>query len=86
MRLTNIVIESASKKVDKNCITLKDDTPGLSLRIFKNGTKVWIVRKVVNYKEYSKIIGKFPELSIAEARQKARETVESVSPITLATT
>ena len=77
MRLTNIVIESASKKVDKNCITLKDDTPGLSLRIFKNGTKVWIVRKVVNYKEYSKIIGKFPELSIAEARQKARETVES---------
>jgi integrase len=47
--------------------------PGLALRVGRGGTKTWLVRYRANGKHRRLTIGRYPHLSLADAREKARE-------------
>ena len=46
--------------------------PGLNLRVQEGGTRSWVMRYVVDGKRYQMGLGSFPEIGLAEAREKAR--------------
>lgn len=46
--------------------------PGLNLRVQDGGTRSWVMRYVVEGKRYQMGLGAFPEVGLAEAREKAR--------------
>ena len=57
------------------------DIPGLFLRIYPSGKKVWKMNKSVNGKRIVKTLGAYPkEVTIAQARQKVKEYAELSSP------
>ena len=49
-------------------------TPGLCVRVSRTGRKVWYVRYRANGKHRRMKLGGYPGLSLAEARDKARDT------------
>lgn len=56
------------------------DIPGLFLRIYPSGKKVWKMNKSVNGERIVKTLGAYlKDLSIAEARQKVKEYAEQYS-------
>ncbi len=55
------------------------DIPGLYIRVFPSGTKVWRISKSINGKRVVKAIGNFPEVSIAEARATMKKYVAASS-------
>lgn len=56
------------------------DIPGLFLRIYPSGKKVWKMNKSINGERIVKTLGAYPkDLSIAEARQKVKEYAEQSS-------
>lgn len=75
MALNDLIIKQAKPK-DKR-YTLSDGH-GLILEIWPNGEKYWIVRAWQNKKEKRKHIGKYPEMSLKEARITAIETRENI--------
>lgn len=55
------------------------DIPGLYIRVFPNGTKIWRISKSIGGKRVVKSIGAFPEVSISDARTALRKCVEAGS-------
>ncbi|WP_340240390.1 tyrosine-type recombinase/integrase [Sulfitobacter pontiacus] len=51
---------------------------GLYLQITPNGARSWLLRYVVNGSRHSMGLGPFPEVSLARAREKAREARELI--------
>jgi integrase len=49
--------------------------PGLALRVGRGGTKTWLVRYRANGKHRRLTIGRYPHLSLADAREKARKAL-----------
>jgi Arm DNA-binding domain len=49
------------------------DGKGLYLRIAPGGSKSWIWRYAANGRRHDVGLGPYPEISLAEAREKARE-------------
>ena len=49
--------------------TVKDDN-GLSIRVYPNGRKLWVVKKMVNGKNVFKQLGEYPAVSLADARRQ----------------
>ena len=58
--------------------TLSDDN-GLYLRVWPNGTKVWLFKKSINGKIQKKTLGRFPEVGISEARFTAKALTEELT-------
>ena len=57
----------------KSCLTFSDSTEkGLKLYITPNGAKTFFIRKTINRKDEKIIIGPYPDLTISQARDKAR--------------
>ena len=50
-----------------------NDGFGLALRVQPTGTKSWVLRLSFNGRVSDKILGHFPDLTLAQARQKARQ-------------
>jgi integrase len=46
--------------------------PGLNLRVQDGGTRSWVMRYLVDGKRYQMGLGPFPEVGLADARDKAR--------------
>ncbi len=44
------------------------DGNGLFLRVCTNGRKVWIINRRINGRRLSRVLGDFPQMSIADAR------------------
>jgi integrase len=87
-KLTAKRVETAKSSPDKDRLDIFDAiTPGLSLRITKSGSKSW----VVNYRSpverdrrgQSKVkrftLGKYPRLSLANAREEASEVMRKIA-------
>jgi hypothetical protein len=72
MHLTQASVQSIKPNGKKQLIA-DDDTTGLKLYVGPTGVKVWYYyRRDANRKMTSRKIGPFPDLSLAEAREKAR--------------
>lgn len=69
-KLTDIEIRALKPKAKHYTIS---DGGGLSLRVFPNGKKMWIVRKMSGGKSISFSLGSYPEISLASARAQAQE-------------
>lgn len=70
MRLTEQLIKN--KKFDKkNCKIYDGD--GLYLKIAKNGNKFFYFRYTINYRERHMSLGRYPNLSLLEARKRCIE-------------
>lgn len=67
MSLTDLMIKKS--RVQEKVFFLSD-MRGLLLEIRPSGGKSWIARLRINGKEKRKVIGQYPEMSIAEAREE----------------
>ena len=71
--LTDVLVKkSKPKKKDYRL----NDGDGLSLLIKKNGSKLWRYRRKINGEEVLLGLGSYPEVSIQDARGKAKELNE----------
>jgi hypothetical protein len=61
----------------------KNDGNGLRLRVHPNGARYWLLRYQWGGKESTHGLGKYPEVSLEEARRKAREAKEAQGKKTL---
>ena len=73
-------------QVDKLKIEgIHSDGAGLSLKVTKNGSKSWIYRYMLAGKAHWMGLGSYPDVSLAEAREKASElrklTRQSIDPL-----
>ena len=57
-----------------------NDGKGLIAKRLPSGSVVWVARKMANGKRQSVTLGRYPDIGIAEAREKAREFLASVAP------
>lgn len=56
-----------------------DVRPGLILRVGRGGTKTWLVRYRLPDRRYRRLtLGRYPDVSLADARRLAREKIEAV--------
>ena len=62
------------------------DGAGLSLKVTKNGSKSWLYRYMLAGKAHWMGLGSYPDVSLAEAREKAAElrklTRQNIDPLT----
>ena len=65
MSLTEIQIKKVKPRDKKYTLS---DTRNLLLEIHPNGNKFWVLRIFLNNKEYRRHLGKFPDVSLKEAR------------------
>lgn len=56
-----------------------NDGRGLIAKRLPSGTIVWVARKMANGKRQSVTLGKYPEVGIAEAREKARAFLSGIA-------
>ena len=54
------------------------DAPGLMLRVTPTGARSWVLRVVVAGKRRDMGLGAYPEVALAQARQRAREVRDSI--------
>lgn len=76
MPLTATQIKNA--KPQAKAYTLNDGH-GLSLAIQPNGSKLWRFRKTIDGKPILRSLGSYPEISLADAREKASEYSKSLA-------
>lgn len=62
-----------ASKVKSAVVGRHSDSGGLILRVHESGLKQWFVRVQIKGKRTEHQIGKYPNLSLAEARSRARE-------------
>lgn len=70
--LAAMALKPAAKPYDEKVL------PGLSLRVYPTGVKSWIFRKRVNGTQLYECFGTFPELSIAQARERAQALIRTM--------
>ena len=69
MSLTTRQINSLETKEKRYSVT---DSHGLSLRVYPSGVKSWVLRISFNGRVCDITLGQYPEVSLKQARQKAR--------------
>jgi integrase len=67
------------KKGSKNYDTAVGGVQGLYIRCLSSGSKKWRFRIKKNEKDYFISLGNYPELSLSDAREKARELLKEQS-------
>lgn len=65
--LTDIQVRTLKPK-DKR-FEIRDGTPGLILRVSTNGNKKWLFKAMINRKSVFEVLGDYPYMTLAEARQ-----------------
>ncbi len=81
--LSELIVRQAESK-DK--VYSLSDKRGLILTVHPNGSKYWILRVYVDGKERRRSLGKWPELSLKEARAKAHDVFKNIVSYTPQTT
>ena len=76
MKLTDLKIKSA-KPLEKSYRLFAGD--GLYLEIYPNASKMWRLKYRLDGKEKRMSLGKYPEVTLAEAREKAAEKKKLLS-------
>ena len=74
-KLTDVYVRSLKPKGKHYTVS---DGGGLSLRIFPNGRKLWLVRKMSHGESISFTLGEYPTLTLANAREKAAAQCEHI--------
>ncbi|TCK99375.1 phage integrase family protein [Shimia isoporae] len=75
MKLTTGWVKAAKLPEGKRIWQIRDDVQrGLYLQVSK-GAKSWLVRYVIHGKQQAMTLGRFPELSLAEARAAASKAI-----------
>ena len=67
-----------SKPGGKDTILFDRTLPGFGLRIHPSGRKVWIVQARVEGRSRRIVIARHGEMELAEARRRARDTIERI--------
>ena len=67
-----------SKASEKDTILFDKSLPGFGLRIHPSGRKVWIVQARIEGRSRRMVIARYGEMSLAKARQRAREMLERI--------
>lgn len=68
-----------AKLPDKGDYTLWDgETRGLGLRIYASGAKVWIVQKKLGKTPKRVVLGHFPNMTLAKAREEAPDAIQKI--------
>lgn len=73
-KLTDVAIRALKPKASHYTVS---DGGGLSIRVFPNGRKLWLLRKMSAGKSVSMTLGAYPEMSLAQARAKAQSQSSS---------
>ena len=77
-KLTTKFIEGQKPDPSKRLDIRDDLMPGLVLRISTSGTKTFCLHKRINGKMRRLTIGRFPVLSLAEARERVRQVLYDI--------
>jgi integrase len=76
LRLTTLAVERL-RVPEKGQVEYFDmHLPGFGLRVSYSGAKAWVVMTRINGKLVRVTLGRYPALSLADAREKARKVVE----------
>ena len=67
-----------TKAAKKDTFLFDKALPGFGLRIHSSGRKVWIVQARIEGKSRRMVIAQHGEMSLAQARRRARETLERI--------
>lgn len=77
-KFTELTLRSLKPK-ETRYYELVDGTPGLWVEVFPSGTKTWRYRYRLNGRLEKVAIGKYPEVSLKQARQKRDELASMVA-------
>ena len=91
MNITDNVIQQAVSTNSKSNVFLRDGIlAGFGVRIYPTGKVSYIIEPTVNGSTKRKVIGKYPALSVSEARElakdKIRELTSNISPVATSAT
>ena len=76
LRLTTLAVERLRAPDNGQVEDLDMHLPAFGLRVSYSGAKAWIVMTRINGKLVRVTLGRYPALSLADAREKARKVVE----------
>src|SRR4051794_16862528 len=68
-KLNDLIVRRA-KPIAGKAVTLKGDGAGLWLVINRRGSKYWLYRYMLRRKKHAMSFGPYPEVSLAQAREK----------------
>jgi len=71
IELTDITINDAIKTTDNICFLREEILSGFGVRIYGSGNVSYFIEPTINGKSKRKVIGKYPALSVTEARALA---------------
>lgn len=74
-KLTDIAVRMLKPKSSNFQVT---DGDGLYLKVYRNGSKSWLLRKYINGKRDNVILGTYPEMSLAQARKAAAKERDKI--------
>ena len=75
LRLTTVVVERLRAPPRGQVEYFDTHLPAFGLRVSYSGAKAWVVMTRLNGRLVRLTLGRYPELSLADARRKAREAV-----------
>lgn len=78
LKFTTKFIEGAKPDISKRLDFRDELIPGLVLRISTSGTKTFCLHKRINGKMRRLTIGRFGVVSLAEARERARQLLYDI--------
>ena len=79
-KLTTKFIEGVKPDPSKRREFRDELMPGLVFRVSTSGTKTFCLHKRINGKVRRLTIGRFPVLSLAEARERVRQVLYDIEP------
>ena len=88
MNITDNVIQQAVSNHSTSSVFIRDEIlSGFGVRIYPTGIVSYIIEPTVNGSTKRKVIGKYPALSVSDARKLAREKIQELitAPATSAT-
>ena len=82
MNITDNVIQQAVSNNSESSIFLRDGIlAGFGVRIYPSGKASYIIEPTVNGSTKRKVIGKYPALSVSEARELAKAEIQKLTTI-----
>ena len=79
LKLTHAAVERIKPPTKGQTEYFDELLPSFALRVSYSGTKAWIVFSRIDGKLVRSTLGRYPAMSLAEARNKAREALEFAS-------
>ena len=78
MNITDKVIQQAINSNSSSCFIRDGILAGFGVRIYPTGKVSYIIEPTVNGSTKRRVIGKYPALSVPEARELAKERIQAL--------